>query len=243
MKKFKYGENFFSKHNQIAYKSAINLVPILLDFIQIHSVIDVGCGMGYWLRAFQDFGIHNITGYDISNLSKDQYGVSIDNLVLGFDLVSKEFPPNTNCDILLCLEVAEHLPQKSSFEFIKKITRLSPLILFSAAIPGQTGDGHINEQYPSYWGNLFQQNQFTEIDFIKPLIWNNLDIAWWYRQNVTMFVRNESLINYPKLNQISQIYNQRLNNPKLILVSENIFQKNNETFYRKISRYFGKIKL
>ncbi|PKN88653.1 MAG: hypothetical protein CVU46_00150 [Chloroflexi bacterium HGW-Chloroflexi-8] len=234
MTKVIYDNDFFSKHDLISYKSAVSFVPILFDLFEINSVVDIGCGIGSWLKAFQDHGVTNIKGYDVSNLQKSDYLVPYENLELNFDFISRDFPNDKKYDILLCLEVVEHLPEKKSFEFIKKLTELSPVILFSAAIPGQSGHGHINEQYPSFWNEIFQKFSFIEIDFIKPLIWNNYEIAWWYRQNMTIYVNRELLIQYPKLYQISKKINEQTNEPKLILVSETIFKEYNKKIIRKI---------
>lgn len=234
MTKVSYDKDFFSKHDHISYKSAYSIVPILLDLIEINSVVDIGCGIGSWLKVFWDSGVKKIKGYDLSNLQKLDYLVPIENLTLNFDFVSMDFPNDLKCDILLCLEVVEHLPQKNSIDFIKKLTKISPIILFSAAIPGQSGDGHINEQLPSFWKEIFLRYDFIEIDFIKPLIWNNNEVAWWYRQNMTLYVDNTQLIHYPKLYQLSRKFNNESNDPKLILVSETIFKEYNKKVIRKI---------
>ena len=55
----------------------------------------------------------------------------------------------------ISLEVAEHISQNLAYRFIEFLTKKSDYILFSAAIPGQTGDGHVNEQWPSYWAEKF----------------------------------------------------------------------------------------
>jgi hypothetical protein len=76
---------------------------------------------------------------------------------------------------------------------------LGDVVLFSAAIPGQGGTQHWNEQYPAYWAKLFELNGFIPVDCIRLKIWNNPDIEWWYRQNIMFFVKADKLTNYPLL--------------------------------------------
>jgi hypothetical protein len=56
------------------------------------------------------------------------------------------FETEKKYEFCLSLEVAEHLKQSSSSVFIDTLISLEDNIIFSAAFPGQTGQGHINEQ-------------------------------------------------------------------------------------------------
>jgi hypothetical protein len=61
------------------------------------------------------------------------------------------------------------------------------LILFSAAIPGQGGTGHLNEQFPDYWGSRFAKYGYRPIDFIRRALWADRSVQFWLRQNVIPF--------------------------------------------------------
>jgi hypothetical protein len=102
-------------------------------------------------------------------------------------------------DLAVCLEVAEHLPPERAAGFIEDLTRLAPVIAFSAAVPGQGGVRHLNEQWPEYWAALFGQCGYVVIDSIRNRIWANERIVWHYRQNLLLFVRESELANYPQL--------------------------------------------
>src|SRR5438034_7185725 len=52
------------------------------------------------------------------------------------------------------------------------------------------GTHHINEQWPSYWIAFFQENGFQALDCIRPSIWNNEKVAWWYAQNMFAFIKD-----------------------------------------------------
>jgi hypothetical protein len=90
---------------------------------------------------------------------------------------------------VVSLEVAEHLPESSADTFIESLVAHGDVILFSAAVPGQGGQHHINEQWPEYWQQKFAKHGFYFHDTIRPLIWNNEKVNWWYRQNIFIINR------------------------------------------------------
>jgi hypothetical protein len=95
------------------------------------------------------------------------------------------------------LEVAEHLPIQSAGGFVAELTALAPFILFSAAIPGQGGTNHLNEQWPEYWATRFAGHGYRVLDCIRPRIWEDDRIDFWYRQNIFLFVDSDQL---PRVN-------------------------------------------
>lgn len=100
--------------------------------------------------------------------------------------------PDEKYDMIESLEVAEHLPKSSAEEYVKFMCDKSDLILFSAAIPKQSGTYHINEQPPQYWVDIFAKHGFRCFDILRNEIWNDKNISWWYRQNILIFAKNES---------------------------------------------------
>jgi hypothetical protein len=97
------------------------------------------------------------------------------------------------------MEVAEHLPEARAEGLVGDLVRLAPVVLFSAAIPGQGGTGHINEQYLSYWVNHFAARDYVLLDFIRPSLWNDERCDWWYRQNVVLFAHKDDPISRLKV--------------------------------------------
>lgn len=86
------------------------------------------------------------------------------------------------------MEVAEHLYPEFAPNFVKLLTSLSNVVLFSAAIPYQGGVHHVNEQSPGYWADLFAKEGYVCIDCLREKIWEDESILWWYRQNIMIFV-------------------------------------------------------
>ena len=89
------------------------------------------------------------------------------------------FQINRRFDLVMTLEVAEHLPDTAAANFVESLTQLGPVILFSAAVPFQGGTGHVNEKWPDYWANLFSKHAYVPIDCIREKVWNNPDVQIW----------------------------------------------------------------
>lgn len=102
-------------------------------------------------------------------------------------------------DLAISLEVGEHIPESSARTLVETVTRHAPVAVFSAAAPLQGGTQHVNERWPAYWAELFGERGFVSVDILRPRIWLDDDVAWYYRQNVFMAVREDALGNYPAL--------------------------------------------
>lgn len=174
------------KHDEEAHntKSAEIIVPFVIDWFKPASVLDVGCGIGTWLNVCKKHGVSEILGIDGDYVNRDQLVEHINteefiplDLRIPFDL-KKRF------DLAISLEVAEHLPETAASGFIKSLCSHSDTILFSAALPNQGGQHHLNEQYPDYWEKEFLKHGFQFYDLVRPLIWNNSNIEFWYKQNI-----------------------------------------------------------
>lgn len=69
-------------------------------------------------------------------------------------------------------------------------------MLFSAAIPFQGGTNHLNERWQSYWAELFRTTGYDCYDVIRPKIWTNNAVEWWYRQNILLFAKEGSPVSF-----------------------------------------------
>ena len=157
------------------------------------SVVDFGCGLGNFVQAFKKLGAE-VRGLD-GEWAKQHPLFKITN-ESEFQLADLELPVvvSKKYDIALCLEVAEHLSPSSADGLVNSLAKASDRIVFSAAIPGQGGIHHVNEQWPQYWKKKFQSIGFEINDAIRDVLWNNENISWWYRQNIFLATRDEFTI-------------------------------------------------
>lgn len=158
------------------------LVPIIVNLFKPESLIDVGCGIGNWLKEFEKNDVVDLFGLDGTHLNKSLFLHNPDKLML-LDL-EKPFTLNRKFDVAISLEVAEHLKADSANSFVKSLCSLSDVVVFSSAVPGQGGQNHLNEQWPSYWKTIFQDQGYHFYDIIRPLIWLNDNVKVHYKQNI-----------------------------------------------------------
>ena len=171
-----------------SYSSAQQIVPLLFSKYSPKSVVDVGCGTGPFANEFLKLGVTDVFGYEgewmqplPTLLPKDLYI---------YQDFTKTFIPPRKYDLCLCLEVAEHLEESNARKLVEMLTGLSSVIAFSAAIPQQGGNHHVNEQWPIYWSELFaDKGYFLEWD-PRMTIWENSKIEGCYRQNLLVYSLN-----------------------------------------------------
>jgi SAM-dependent methyltransferase len=154
------------------------------------SVLDVGCATGTWLDEWGKAGVSDVVGIDGDYVDQAALHIPAEKFT-NVDL-AKPFSLGRKFDLVQTLEVAEHLDEASADTFVESLVRHGETVLFSAAIPGQGGDHHVNERWPSYWAEKFAKAGYTLYDIIRPQIWTDRRIVWWYRQNILIFARGRS---------------------------------------------------
>lgn len=186
-----YSSGFYDDQSAGSRRSALETIPLLKRFVPVSSVLDVGCGIGTWLGAFREHGVSDLIGLDGAYVQRASLQIPQESFI-PCDLTA---PPDLGrkFDLVTSLEVAEHLPAAAADGFVRYLTSFSPVVMFSAAVPGQGGKHHVNEQWPDYWAARFEQHGFTVVDCLRPLLWNNPHVEWWYAQNTFLFVKSDVL--------------------------------------------------
>jgi len=197
-----YSEDYYKDMQEGSWRSAKEIIPLVLELIHPKSVIDVGCAVGTWLLVFKEYGVKDIMGVDGPYVDKKMLQISEERF-LSFDL-RKPLRMNRQFDLVVSLEVAEHIPRECAETFIDNLVRLGPVILFSAAIPFQDTEYHLNEQWPDYWVKYFQERGYVMIDCIRKKIWQSDNVELWYAQNILMFVRQNYLKSHPLLRKLHE---------------------------------------
>jgi SAM-dependent methyltransferase len=184
-----YDSQFYADISDGSRRSAAAVVPLVLRlFPGIRSVADFGCGSGTWLAEFSLCGVPRVTGLDFGDGTRELLFIPRESFrVVDLSKPIPDLPPH---DLAMSLEVAEHLPEEGARGFVQSITSVSDLVLFSAAAPFQGGHNHFNERWPSYWIRLFQECGYRCHDVLRPLLWNDRRVEWWYRQNIMVFVKD-----------------------------------------------------
>lgn len=235
--KFKYTNTNYNNN------SAQEVLSFLVKTFAPKSLLDVGCGIGNWGMVAKELGIPHIKGIDFSEIVANE--LKIDPQEFEKVDLRKPFKLNEEFDLVISLEVGEHLPIESAEDFVHSICQHGDIVLFSAAIPGQGGFRHINEQWPDYWALFFHKQGFQTYDVLRNKFWNNTQIKPWYKQNMLLFAKPSAVaqLNWAPTPQVS-----RLVHPDIFLdkVKKLHTYKRNPslqigymTFLRAIARYVG----
>jgi hypothetical protein len=186
-------------------------------------VVDVGCGTGAWLSVFREHGITDMLGLDGPYVSPAQLLIPLE-CFRARDL-AKPFNVDGFFDLAISLEVAEHLPEASASTFVSALCRAAPVVLFSAAVPGQGGVNHLNEQWPEYWRRLFALQGYRMFDPIRSQIWHDERVSLWYRQNMFLFVHADLVEKSPRFEGLPEVkdpYGLMLVAPYIISVQSSL---------------------
>lgn len=186
---YSYSRRFYAGQGTGAVASAEVVVPILLSVCPVSSVVDFGCGVGGWLSVFQRLGIADVLGLDGDYVPLDMLRIPAEQ----FRAVDLRSDPDLGrrFDVACSLEVAEHLPPECAESFVQALVNAAPVVMFSAAIPGQGGTRHINERWQSYWARLFAAHGYVALDCLRPVVYRDHRVDWWYRQNILLFCRRD----------------------------------------------------
>lgn len=186
-----YSSEFYDYLEAGSSRSAQVVVPILMRLFSPKSVLDVGCGRGTWLTVFRENGVGDILGLDGSHVSPSSLYIAPASF-RSQDL-SRPFSLERSFSLALSLEVAEHIPRDSAATFVDNLTRHADLVVFSAAVPGQGGEHHVNEQSYEYWRDLFATAGFAMSDCLRGLLAGDRRVEPWYRYNTFVFIRESRL--------------------------------------------------
>lgn len=198
----RYSSNFYAEYNATSEASAEAVVPEVIRLIKPSSLVDVGCGEGVWLSVFGRHGVRRTLGIDGDYVKRERLRIPVETFQPR-DL-TQPFSLPERFDLVMSLEVAEHLPEGSAPGFVRSLTGLGPVVLFSAAVPYQGGTYHINLQWQDYWARLFGAHGYVAIDAIRPVVWGNPEVSFWYRQNTLLFVDEGHLRTQPELQRIRE---------------------------------------
>lgn len=178
-------------------RSAQTVVPEIMRILTPASVVDIGCGTGVWLAEFDRLGCPRVRGYDGHDGSR--LDIPSDRYVQT-DLTTKAVIDG-RYHLALCLEVAEHLPVERAGWLVNTLCTVAPAVLFSAAVPGQGGQGHVNEQWPEYWAPKFNQLGYLVSGALRWKWWNEVPeaIEPWYAQNLLLCVDQNLVSDRPLL--------------------------------------------
>ena len=154
--KVDYSDSEYTKGflTQIAQKIADDLHP--------RTVLDAGCAMGHLVAALRDLGVEaygvDISKYAISKVREDirpfcKVGSLTEPLPSGLP---------DRYDLVVTVEVLEHLYEDEGRQAIRNICKLTDEVLFTSTPDDFTEPTHVNVQQREYWCRVFFENGFVD---------------------------------------------------------------------------------
>lgn len=184
-----YDDDFFTKIQ--TSKVSINAIAnSIIKHFQPLTLLDVGCGTGDLIENLRSRGV-NVFGLERAETAlKICMNKSLD--VLKFDIERDRLPKFEKIDVVVSMEVAEHLPESCAEHYVALLCEKTKVVVFTAATPGQGGDNHINEQPHQYWIDKFIKYGFKFDESLSLQLrydWKLERVPDWYYRNIMIFKR------------------------------------------------------
>jgi glycosyltransferase involved in cell wall biosynthesis len=194
-----YDERFFADYQGQQREDIRTAADVVFQILAPKIALDVGAGPGQLVGRLRELGV-DAWGLDGSRHAFERADKGVRPYLWQEDLtLGLSGPRAAGYDLVVCTEVAEHIPAKHADTLVRKLCEACATdgsIVFTAAPPGQGGHDHINEQPFSYWEAKFTAQGFT-VDTEKTERlkheWMRLKRIPWYAQNVRV-LRHEFLV-------------------------------------------------
>lgn len=152
-----YSDEYYAKRKEDPFRSESHeIADVLVEQFDPDSVIDFGCAIGTYLERFEE---HGVTIFGVEGNSVAFYHAVVPDDRLEQHDLRQPFDPNEYYDLVLSVEVAEHIPEKYARTFVNTLAKSGETVVLTAAPPGQGGTHHVNEKPPEYWIQLFDDHE------------------------------------------------------------------------------------
>lgn len=164
-------------------------MKVLYDHFQPKSVIDIGCANGLHLKAFKELGVKRLFGIEGTPSWAPYIEKYFGKEYLITDL-RKPLPIfGADFDLVLCVEVLEHLEEKFAKQAVENILCLGKTFCISAC-PLTGGFHHVNVKPRRYWIDLFKSFGVTycrdEVDKLQT-IFKGMNCSGWFKNSLKVF--------------------------------------------------------
>lgn len=192
-----YDRSFYERQAARSLQSARIVLGKLFPLLRPRRVVDIGCGVGPWVKAALELGAEEAVGVDGTYVDQSMLLIApaqFRSADLETETLTRVLARDLNerFDLAISLETAEHLSHVRAAGFVEELTALSDVVLFGAAVPFQSGTHHVNEQWPEFWALLFRAQGYECWDWLRGELWAARDVDWWYAQNTLVFAKSGS---------------------------------------------------
>jgi SAM-dependent methyltransferase len=189
---YQFRKEFFEYMDHGSRRSAAAVVSIIAKELKPESVLDLGCGRGVWLAEWRRMQVRDCLGADGSYVDLASLAIPRECFI-ACDL-ARPLDLGRRFDIVQSLEVAQCIDSACADVFVDNLCRHGEMIIFSAAVPGQGGERHVNEQPLDYWREKFLLRGYAVFDWLRPIISAIGAIEPWYRYNTLLFATEHAAL-------------------------------------------------
>lgn len=172
-----YTEDYANDVDSTSRRSAKVIMDLVMEEYKPKSIVDFGCGKKAFLKSSR---LKDAVGVDGHYVHPDVEADLNEPVDLG-----RRF------DLVMSLEVAEHLRPESADTFVETLCRHGDLILFSASVPFGGNPYHLNEQWWEYWIEKFEARGYDCSDWLRDEIWNSPEVAACYKNDILVFSKGQ----------------------------------------------------
>lgn len=180
-----YSAQFYDYISSGSRASAKEFIPLLRAALEIDNVVDIGAGQGAWAAEWLAAGVNTVAAVDGHYVSEDTLLIP-KQCFIAHDL-SQPLDLERRFDLVQSLEVAEHIAADRAECFIDSLAAHGDIVLFSAAVPHQGGEHHVNEQPIEYWRRKFAARGYAAFDWLRPQLRDNDRVEPWYKFNAVLY--------------------------------------------------------
>ncbi len=145
-----------------AARSARVIALSLIELFSPGAAVDIGCGTGELMLELAGSGVV-CWGFDRASYAVAEclrkglktWPLNLEEIGTGIEIEP--------VDLAICMEVAEHIDAGAARWLVRLLCKFAPITVFTAAPPGQGGNGHVNEQPRDYWIEIFKAHD-RELD-------------------------------------------------------------------------------
>ena len=164
------GEDYNNK--EIWMKECINKADKIIELFNPKTVLDIGCAYGYIVEALREKGV-DAYGIDVSSYAISQANEKIKpylKAMSALDDLPDDFPKKY--DLVISIEMIEHLYEEDGLKVIDKMVNYSDKILISSTDSDFDEPTHFNVQPQEYWSEKFAakgyiRNLISDFSFIS----------------------------------------------------------------------------
>jgi SAM-dependent methyltransferase len=134
----------------------------IVSGIRPARVLDAGCALGFLVETLRDRGV-DATGIDLSSYAIEHVYEPI-RPFCRLGSIAEPFPGRY--DLIVSIEVVEHMPAREAERAIQNICEHADDVLFSSTPYDYRETTHVNVHGPEYWAEQFARHGFyRDVDF------------------------------------------------------------------------------